>query len=50
MNVSEKESASPHSANGEVVELDVLNDLVQQSVSHGVEICKRVGLTNRQEM
>lgn len=57
MNVGEKESPtvklsiSPYPANGEVVELDVLNDLVQQSVSHGVEICKRVGLQrNRQKM
>lgn len=56
MNVNKKESPtvklsiSPYPANGEVVELDVLNDLVQQSVSHGVEICKRVGLQrNRQK-
>lgn len=56
MNVNKKESPtvklsiSPYPANGEVVELDVLNDLVQQSVSHGVEICKCVGLQrNRQK-
>lgn len=39
-----KLSISPDPANGEVIQLDVLNDLVQQSVSHGVKICKRVGL------
>lgn len=35
---------SPYPANGEIVELDMLNDLIQQPVRHGVEIRKRVYL------
>lgn len=42
-----KLGVSPYPANGEVVELDVLNDLIQQSVGHGVEIRKGVGLQRK---
>lgn len=34
----------PDSMDGEVIQLDVLNYLVQKSVSHGVKICKGVCL------
>ena len=34
----------PYPADGEIVQLDMLNDLIQQPVCHGVEICKSVGL------
>lgn len=34
----------PYPADGEIVQLDMLNDLIQQPVCHGVEICKRVSL------
>ena len=34
----------PYPAYGEIVQLDMLNDFIQQPVCHGVEICKRVGL------
>lgn len=40
----EPEPHSPNPAYGEVVQLDMLNDLIQQPVRHGVEICKRVSL------
>lgn len=34
----------PDSMDSEVIQLDVLNNLIQKSVSHGVKICKRVCL------
>lgn len=37
----------PDPAYGEIVELDVLNDFIQQPVRHGVEVCKRVGLREK---
>lgn len=37
-------SVPPYPAYGEIVQLDVLNDFIQQPVRHGVEIRKRVGL------
>lgn len=39
-----KQSDSPEPPDGEVVQLDMLNDLIQQPVRHGVKICKRVAL------
>lgn len=35
---------SPDPGHGQVVELDVLDDLIQQPVRHGVEVCKCVRL------
>lgn len=35
---------SPYPANGEIVELDMLNDLIQQPVCHSIKVCKRVYL------
>lgn len=34
----------PNSGYGEVVQLDVLNDFIQQSICHGIKICKCVHL------
>lgn len=39
-----KWNPSPYPRYGEIVQLDVLDDLIQQPVSHGVKICKRVAL------
>lgn len=44
-----KLSVWPYPANGEIVQLDVLNDLIQQPVCHGVKICKRVGLQRKKK-
>ena len=34
----------PNSGYGEVVQLDVLNNLIQQSICHGIKICKCIHL------
>ena len=34
----------PNSGYGEVVQLDVLNNLIQQSICHGIKICKCIRL------
>lgn len=34
----------PNSGYGEVVQLDVLNDFIQQPIRHGIKICKCVHL------
>lgn len=39
----------PDSGDREAIELNVLDDFVQEPVSHGIEICKRVHLQTREE-
>lgn len=39
----------PDPVDGEVIQLDVLNYLIQKSVSHGVKICKCVRLQTQKQ-